>query len=143
MIVALIFLMMSVRNVAHLKKVIICLETPTRPKTYCWFTTVPAGIYLFKVNNGNTRTSLTSFCVFVVNFEHISHIVLMFPLITLHRLGSVFFNKFLFLIIFLFDPTKILQKNLVKIVMIRMKILIFGQVFFCKGGSHAAGNYMF
>ena len=35
MIVALIFLMMSVRNVEHLKKVIICLETPTRPKTYC------------------------------------------------------------------------------------------------------------
>ena len=46
-----------------------------------------AVIYLFKVNNGNTRkwceicskfnnknTRMTSFCAFIVNFEHISHL---------------------------------------------------------------------
>ena len=52
----------------------------------------PAGIYLLKVNNINTRTrceiysKLTiktpgrrhwrRFCVFTVNFEHISHLIL-------------------------------------------------------------------
>ena len=55
---------------------------------------VPAGIYMFKVNNRNTRTKceisskLTiktperrywrRFGVFIVNFEHISHLVLVF-----------------------------------------------------------------
>ena len=41
-----------------------------------------AGIYLFKVNNRNTK----SFCrsgVFIVNFEKISQIVLVFPLLNL------------------------------------------------------------
>ena len=61
----------------------------------------PAGIYLFKVNNGNTRTTCETcskltikipkrrHCrrsgVFIVNFEHISHIVLVFPLLTLNK----------------------------------------------------------
>ena len=40
----------------------------------------PAGIYLLKVNNRNTRRS----GIFVVNFEHISHIVLVFQLLTLN-----------------------------------------------------------
>ena len=35
--------------------------------------------YLFKVNNKYTKTSLTS-GVFIVNFEQISHIMLVFPL---------------------------------------------------------------
>ena len=66
-----------------------------RPSTY------PAGIYLFKVNNRNTRTKC-EICskltintperrqwrrsgVFIVNFEHISHLVLVFLLLTLSR----------------------------------------------------------
>ena len=61
----------------------------------------PAGIYLFKVNNRNTRTRC-EICskltintperrqwrrsgVFIVNFEHISHLVLVFLLLTLGR----------------------------------------------------------
>ena len=61
----------------------------------------PAGIYLFKVNNRNTRTRC-EICskltintperrqwrrsgVFIVNFEHISHLVLVFLLLTLSR----------------------------------------------------------
>ena len=63
--------------------------------------TNPAGIYLFKVNNRNTRTRC-EICskltintperrqwrrsgVFIVNFEHISHLVLVFLLLTLNR----------------------------------------------------------
>ena len=51
----------------------------------------PAGIYLFKVNNRNTRTrceicsKLICSGVFIVNFEHISHLVLVFLLLTLSR----------------------------------------------------------
>ena len=60
----------------------------------------PVGIYLLKVNNRNTRTSceicskLTKktrkrrqWCrssVFIANFEHISHIILVFLLLTLN-----------------------------------------------------------
>ena len=62
--------------------------------------TTPAGIYLFKVNNRNTRTrceicsKLTNTPerrqwrrsgVFIVNFEHISHLVLVLLLLTLSR----------------------------------------------------------
>ena len=59
----------------------------------------PVGIYLLKVNNRNTRTrceicsKLTiktserrhwrRFGIFIVNFEHISHVVLVFVLLTL------------------------------------------------------------
>ena len=62
---------------------------------------VPTGIYFFKVNNGNTRT-MCEICwkltikitewrhwrrsgVFIGNFDHISHIVQVFPLLTLNR----------------------------------------------------------
>ena len=50
-----------------------------------------AGIYLFKVNNGNTRTiceicsKLTVSSKLKVNFEQISHIVLIFPFLTLSK----------------------------------------------------------
>ena len=61
----------------------------------------PAGNYLFKVNNRNTRTRC-QICskltikipkrrqwrrsgIFIVNFEHISHLVLLFLLLTLSR----------------------------------------------------------
>ena len=61
----------------------------------------PAGIYLLKVNNRNTRTRC-EICskltintperrhwrrsgVFIVNFEHISHLVLVFLLLTLNK----------------------------------------------------------
>ena len=49
----------------------------------------PAGIYLLKDNNKNTRTrcvicsKLTG--VFIVNFEHISHLVLVSLLLTLNK----------------------------------------------------------
>ena len=64
------------------------------------FSEFPAGICLLKVNNRNTRTSyeicskLTiktperrqwcRFGVFIINFEHISHRVLVFLLLTLN-----------------------------------------------------------
>ena len=56
----------------------------------------PAGIYMFKVKNKNTRTrgevcsksiiKTLEHClgVFIVNFEHISHLVLVFQLLTLN-----------------------------------------------------------
>ena len=63
--------------------------------------TYPAGIYLLKANNRNTRTRC-EICskltintperrhwrrsgVFIVNFEHISHLVLVFLLLTLNK----------------------------------------------------------
>ena len=63
------------------------------------FLRTPAGNYMFKVNNRNTRTRC-EICskltikiperqrrssVFFVNFEHISHLVLAFLLLTLNR----------------------------------------------------------
>ena len=61
----------------------------------------PVGIYMFKVKNKNTRTRCETcstliiktperrhwrqFGVFIVNFEHISHLVLLFLLLTLSR----------------------------------------------------------
>ena len=63
-------------------------------------TVILAGICLFKVNSRNTRTwceiyskliiktserrQLPRSCVFIVNFDHISHLVLMFLLLTLN-----------------------------------------------------------
>ena len=47
----------------------------------CIVTNNPAGIYLLKVNNRNTII----IGVFIVNFEHISHLVLVFLLLTLSR----------------------------------------------------------
>ena len=61
----------------------------------------PAGIYLFKVNNRNTRARC-EICskltikiperrhwrrsgIFIANFEHISHLILEFLLLTLNR----------------------------------------------------------
>ena len=61
---------------------------------------IPVGIYLFKVNNRNARTRC-EICakltiktperrhwrrsgVFIVNFEHMSHLVLVFLLLTLN-----------------------------------------------------------
>ena len=63
--------------------------------------TLPVGIYLFKINNGNTRT-MCEICskltiktteqiqwrrsgVFIATFQQISHIFLMFPLLTLDK----------------------------------------------------------
>ena len=53
---------------------------------------LPAGIYLLKVNNRNIRTrceicsklTMKSPGVFIVNFEHISHLALVFLLLTLN-----------------------------------------------------------
>ena len=56
---------------------------------------LPAGIYLLKVNNTNTRTRYEIYSKltikiperrqwFIVNFEHISHLVLVFLLLTLN-----------------------------------------------------------
>ena len=65
------------------------------------FNSNPVGIYLFKVNNRNTRTKCEIYSkltiktperrqwrhsgVFIVNFEHISHLILVFLLLTLRR----------------------------------------------------------
>ena len=63
---------------------------------------IPASIYLFKVNNGNTR-KMCEICskltittqerpywcrsvVFIGNFEQISDIILVFPFLTLNKL---------------------------------------------------------
>ena len=62
---------------------------------------LPAGIYLLTVNDRNTRTRCEicskliiktperrqwhRSCVFIVNFEHISHLVLVFLLLTLNK----------------------------------------------------------
>ena len=56
-----------------------------------------SGIYLFKVNNGNTKT-MREICskltiktpeprpgIFIVHFDQISYIVLLFPLFTLNE----------------------------------------------------------
>ena len=53
----------------------------------------PVGMYLFKVNNRNTRKryeicsklTIKTPVVFIVNYEHISHVVLVFLLLTLSR----------------------------------------------------------
>ena len=63
--------------------------------------TLQANIYLFKVSNRNTRKSCEIYTtltiktpergqlyrsgVFIVNFEHISHLFLLFLLLTLHE----------------------------------------------------------
>ena len=51
---------------------------------------IPVRIYMLKVNNRNTRTwceicsKLTiKIVIFIVNFEHISHLALVFLLLTL------------------------------------------------------------
>ena len=55
----------------------------------------PAGIYLLKVNGGNTKTrcetcskltikTLLTLCKFIVYFEHISHVALEFLSLTLN-----------------------------------------------------------
>ena len=36
---------------------------------------------MYKINNKNTRTTPRRSCVFIVNFEQISHIILLFPLL--------------------------------------------------------------
>ena len=65
-----------------------------------YFTPIPVGIYLLKVNNRNTRTR-REICskltlktperrhwrrsgIFIDNYEHISHLVLVFLLLTLN-----------------------------------------------------------
>ena len=50
---------------------------------------LPAGIYLFKVNNENTRTMFRIlFIMFVANFVQISLIVHVFPLLTLDLVNA-------------------------------------------------------
>ena len=76
----------------------------------------PVGIYMFKVNSGNTRTRCEIYSkitiktperrhwrrsgVFIVNFEHISYLVLVFLLLTLSRQmpTGLFINLFIPLI---------------------------------------------
>ena len=54
-----------------------------------WEVLFPAGIYLFKVNNRNTRT-MWEICSkltikTVINYEQILHSVLVFPLLALNK----------------------------------------------------------
>ena len=66
---------------------------------YCKIETIPTGNYMLKVNNRNTRTRCEicseliikiperrqwlRFGIFIVNFEHIPHLVLVLLLLTL------------------------------------------------------------
>ena len=65
-----------------------------------WKPLFTAGIYLFRVSNGNIRTLCEiwsrwrHFGVFIVNFEHIKNIVLVFPLLSFK---TIFFVKFIYL----------------------------------------------
>ena len=43
-----------------------------------------AVIYLFKANNRNSRTRCR-IGIFIINFEQISHIVLVFPMLTMNK----------------------------------------------------------
>ena len=91
---------------------VICMEDNQKPLTnqsetrqgFCLYqpqASIPAGNYMFKFNNRNTRTRC-EICskltiktperrhwrrsgVFIVNCEHISHFVLVFLLLTLDR----------------------------------------------------------
>ena len=78
-----------------LKKLFVCCQMAAMPRMSNNTEIYPVGIYLLKVNNRNTRTRC-EMCskltiktpvrrsgVFIVNFEHISHLVLVFPLLTL------------------------------------------------------------
>ena len=59
----------------------------------CWKSAVnPVDTYLFKASNGNTRTMCEIYSKLtinngasIVNFEDISHIDLVFPLLTLNK----------------------------------------------------------
>ena len=46
---------------------------------FIWLYGLPAGIYLLKVNNSRRSG------IFIVDFEHISHLVLVFLLLTLRK----------------------------------------------------------
>ena len=67
----------------------IWLCSVTKNRYYQLLLCTPVGIYLFKVNNRNTRTRC-EICqwsrsgVFIVTFENISHLVLVFLLLTLN-----------------------------------------------------------
>ena len=43
------------------------------------------GIYLLKVNNRNNKNAWRRFAAFIVNFEHISQLVLVLLLLNLNR----------------------------------------------------------
>ena len=69
------------------------------PRT--WLFNIPAKIYLFKINNKNTRKRCEIYLklkiktperrqwrrsgVFIVNYEHVSHLSLVFLLLTLNK----------------------------------------------------------
>ena len=83
----------------------------------------PVGNYMFKVNNRNTRarceicskltikTPERRHGAFIVNFEHISHLVLVFLLLTLSRYMVIgyYVKK---VVLFLYAKTKSEKKNL-------------------------------
>ena len=61
---------------------------PEMGQEYSYKITVfPAKIYFFKVNNRNTRKmcKIRRSDVFIVHFEHISHLFLVFLLLTLNK----------------------------------------------------------
>ena len=63
---------------------------------------IPADIYLLKVNNRNTRRNRCHSGVFIVNFEHILHLFLVFLLLTLNIVQEFFANTFFSLSFFFF-----------------------------------------
>ena len=107
-----------------------------------WKTNVPTGICLFKVNNGNIRT-VGEICskstiktperiywrgsgVFIVNFEHICYIVLVFPLLA--------FNNYM-------PAGKVLSEH--KTLWCRSLSKIAFQFYYIWCNSYPVGIYMF
>ena len=66
---------------SNFKKVLITQQISTCSKKI--IETLEKDINMFKVDNKDTMTS--SCCAFIVNFEHISHISLVFLLMTLSK----------------------------------------------------------
>ena len=74
----------------HIVRLSFCMSILMQISWPIWF---PAGIYLLKVNNRSTRTrceicsNRCEICsgVFIVNFEQISYLVIVFLLLTLSR----------------------------------------------------------
>ena len=88
------------RALLPVKLCIYVITSSRELKCFLFFMFNPAGIYLLKVNNRNTRARY-KICsklitktperrrrrpgVFIVNFEHISHLILVFLLLTLNK----------------------------------------------------------
>ena len=73
-------------SISIVPKAILKIKNDFSPNTKKIFYKIPANICLFKIKNRNTRKGAKYVkSVFTVNFEYISHLVLVFLLWTLIR----------------------------------------------------------